>query len=228
MLKELLHFTVHAPSTLAMKRKLSHVELYDTLMLRAEDAGLAKWRAALVEDVAGRVLEIGCGTGLMFQHYNPGASLSAIEPEAEFLESAKKRAESSPAQVFLALSDGQMLPFHSDSFDYVIVSLVLCSVPSVKTVLDEIKRVLKDGGELRLIEHVRSTRPLNGLVMDILNPLWRALNNQGCNMNRETESALEKNGFELKEVKPFKTFTPGLPAFPNRWIKASLARSEKL
>lgn len=220
MLKEILHFAVHVPETLALKRKLNQSELYDTLMLRAEEAGMAKWRTALVEDVKGQVLEIGCGTGLMFKHYNNCTRLSAIEPEAEFLELARNRVATSPARVFLASSDGQVLPFRGHTFDYVIISLVLCSVPSAKTVLDEVKRVLRDGGELRLIEHVRSTRPLSGMVMDALNPLWLALNHQGCNMNRHTESVLEQNGFALKEVKPFKTFTPGLPAFPNRWIRA--------
>ncbi|MFQ5751116.1 MAG: class I SAM-dependent methyltransferase [bacterium] len=220
MLKEILHFAVHAPKTLALKRKLSQTELYDTLMLRAEAAGMAMRRASLVEELYGRVLEIGCGTGLMFSHYPERVRLYAIELGADFLRLAQNRVEKSPFQISLVMADGQMLPFATNAFDYVIIALVLCSVSSVERVLTEVKRVLRRDGELRLIEHVRSEHRFNGKLMDLLNPLWLALNKQGCNMNRKTESLLEQNGFKIKESKPFKTFTPGMPTFPKRWIRA--------
>lgn len=221
MLKEILHFAFHASGTITLKRKLSQAELYETLVQRSEKAGMAQWRSSLVETVKGDVLEIGCGTGIMFEHYRNRVRLAAIEFDPEFLEIAKGRAESSPHRILLSLSDGQVLPFSDAAFDYVVIALVLCSVPSIEAVLSEVYRVLKPRGELRLIEHVRSHRQLSGRVMDVLNPLWLKLNGQGCNMNRNTEFLLEQNGFNLKEVKRFKIFTAGTPTFPKRWIRAA-------
>ncbi|MFQ5603919.1 MAG: class I SAM-dependent methyltransferase [bacterium] len=220
MFKELIHFAVHAPSTLALKSRFTRMQLYDELMVRADEEGMAYWRETLVSDVGGDVLEVGCGTGLMFCHYKQGAKVAAIEPEAEFLERAIKRALDSEAAVSLSIADGLRMPFADETFDFVIIAMVLCSVPSVERVLNEVRRVLKKGGEVRLIEHVRSTNPIKGAVMDWLNPIWLKLNQQGCNMNRSTERLLEENGFLLKEVASFKIFTPGLPTFPKRWMRA--------
>lgn len=224
MIKEILHFALHVPRTLAMKRQLTHVELFEALMLRAEKAGLAEWRAALARDIEGQVLEIGCGTGLMFSHYNNHTELTALEFAGDFLEVAKTRAGKATIPIRLFQGDAQTLPFRDATFEFVVIGHVLCSVPSVGKALGEVKRVLKQGGEVRLMEHVRSHKPLNGLVMDMLNPVWLALNNMGCNMNRRTESLLQENGFVLQEVESFKTFTSGLPAFPNRWIRAVPAK----
>ncbi len=220
MLKEVLHFLAHAPQTFSLSLKLPHPEFYDTLMLRANERGMAAWRTTLVEDLRGEVLEIGCGTGLMFNHYPNGVRLFAVELVPEFLELAIERAAKSPARVSLLVGDGLDLPFSDRRFDYVIFGLVLCSVTSVPKVLSETRRVLKPGGEVRLIEHVRSTRKLSGVMMDLVNPLWRSLNGQGCNLNRPTEALLQENGYQITQVKPFKIFSPGVPAFPMRWMRA--------
>ncbi len=219
MFKELIHFVRHAPGTLALLKKLSHAELYDRLMLKGEEAGMAAWRAALTAGVRGKVLEIGCGTGLMFPYYAPDVRLAAVELEPEFLELAKGRADEAAAKIRLFVGDGAHLPFSARHFDYVIVSLVLCSVGSVEDVLTECRRVLAHGGELRLIEHVRSDRPVSGAVMDLLNPLWLRLNRQGCHMNRKTEVLIQQSDFIVDESRPFKIFAPGIPAFPMRWMR---------
>lgn len=223
MLKEITHFLFHAPRSIALNAKLPHAEFYDTIMLRGDEAGMADWRSSLVEDIKGQVLEIGCGTGLMFSHYNHQVNLMALELKPEFMNLAKSRANTASAKIDLCLGNATMLPFSREAFEYVVCALVLCSVSSVVQVLSEIRRVLNPGGEVRLIEHVRSTKRLSGALMHVFNPLWLMLNNQGCNMNRRTETLLEQNGFILKEVKSFKVFAPGLPAFPMRWIKSVLA-----
>ena len=222
MIKELLHFLIHAPATLARYRHLSHPQLYDTLMQRGDEYGMSDWRRSLIEDLHGNVLEIGCGTGLMFPYYPDDICLAAIELIPEFLELAKLRARKSAARISLFHGDGTQLPFSQKPFDFVIFGLVLCSVRSVPQVLQETRRVLKAGGEIRLIEHVRSDQRFHGAVMDVLNPLWVYLNKQNCHLNRRTRSLLEENGFGITEIKPFKIFSPGIPAFPMRWMRAVL------
>ncbi len=220
MIRELIHFLVHTPATLALSRRLPHPQLYDTLMLRADERGMSSWRATLVENLHGDVLEIGCGTGLMFPYYPNEICLAAVELIPDFLELAKSRARKSDARISLFHGDGAQLPFSERRFDFVIFGLVLCSVRSVAEVLQETRRVLKPDGEIRLIEHVRSAQPFHGAVMDALNPVWKFLNQQNCHMNRRTESLLEENSFRVTESRPFKIFSPGIPAFPMRWLRA--------
>lgn len=220
MLKELGHFLVNVPKTLVLKSRLSHAEFYDTLMERGEEAGLADWRRRLVEGVRGPTLEIGCGTGLMFPHYDSRVRLSALELDPEFLSLAAGRRQEAAARIDLMLGRAEDLPFADASFEFVISALVLCSVQSVERVLAEIARVLQPGGELRLIEHVRSERRVSGALMDVFNPLWLSLNQQNCHMNRETVSLIEANGFEILDVEAFKVYSPGVPSFPLRWIRA--------
>src|SRR5947209_5177750 len=99
MLREIAHFVAHAPGTIALKARVPQVELYDTIMERADAAGLADHRAALVKGLAGDVLEIGCGTGLSFTRYSPGVRLTAIEPDDAFRAVAEERAKSARCHV---------------------------------------------------------------------------------------------------------------------------------
>jgi ubiquinone/menaquinone biosynthesis C-methylase UbiE len=108
------------------------------------------------------------------------------------------------------------LPFDGGRFDAVMVALVLCSVTSAPEVLREIARVVRPGGQVRLIEHVRSEDPVAGRLMDLIDPIWLRLNGQGCHLNRRPEALLCEAGFTLREVRPFQVFTLGLPAFPMR------------
>ena len=215
MLREIVHFVRHVPGVARLSLKMDQAELFHLLSKRADEAGLFQWRERLVHDLKGRVLEIGCGTGLMFPHYTEAAEVIGTEPERRFLALAEAR-----ENITLEVADAQDLPYDDQSFDAVVVGGVLCSVPDVGRALAELRRVLKPTGELRLIEHVKSPRPLAGLLMELFNPLWRAYNRQGCNMNRRTERALERAGFELTEVEPFQIYSDGLPAFPSRYLRA--------
>ena len=222
MLREIAHLR-HLPSNRRMQRTMNQADFYDVLMVRADEAGVRERRASLVTDLEGDVLEIGCGTGLMFPHYKKGVRLTGIEPGEEFLRLAEERAKISEAEISLRIASGENLPFEDGSFDVVVSALVLCSVQSVEQSLSEIKRVLRASGQVRLIEHVKSDQAVAGALMHAFNPLWRALNRQGCNMNRDTERSLRLAGFTLQEVEQFQFFSRGLPAFPHRWIKAVAA-----
>ncbi|MCC6557787.1 MAG: class I SAM-dependent methyltransferase [Polyangiaceae bacterium] len=220
MLREIAHFVTSAPATLRLMARLPQAELYDALMRGADDAGFAGRRADLARGLTGEVLEIGAGTGLMFSHYEEAARVTALEPDEAFSALARPRAAAARARVSVEPGAAESLPFDAARFDAVVVSLVLCSVASVPRVLSEIARVVRPGGEVRLIEHVRSERPVPGLLMKLLDPAWLLLNGQGCHMDRDAEAALRDAGFRPREVRPFQVFAPGLPAFPMRWIRA--------
>lgn len=221
MIREVAHFAWHAPKVLWKKARLSQAELYDDVLGAADRAGLSEQRSALVSDLHGEVLEIGAGTGAMFPHYGSKARVIAIEPDKDFLEHAKKR-EGFAASIDVREGTGESLAFDAGRFDTVVCALVLCSVDSPENVLAEIRRVLKPSGELRLIEHVVSDRPVSAALMRAFDPVWVMLNGQGCRMGRDTEATLARASFEIVERHPFQIFAPGIPAFPMRRLRAVL------
>jgi SAM-dependent methyltransferase len=220
MLRELGHFVRHAPATLRLKSKLPQDELYATLMSRADAAGLGDRRRALVSGLAGHVAEIGCGTGAMFVHYRDVDRVTAVEPDPEFIKHAREAAKTATVPIDVIDGVGEAMRLQDHSVDAVVVALVLCSVASVDAVLREIIRIVKPGGEIRLLEHVRSKKPVAGLMMDAVNPLWVKLNGQGCRLNRDPLPALERAGLSIEHVEPFQVWSAGLPAFPMRLIYA--------
>lgn len=221
MLKEIAHFAWHAPATLRARRRLGQAGVYELLMERAEAAGLGARRAALVADLTGDVLEIGAGTGRMFAHYPRGVRVVALEPDAEFAALARVPAG---APIEIRIGRGEAVPAPDESFDAVVLALVLCSVEAPGHVLAEARRVLRPGGALRLIEHVRSERAVAGWLMDRLDGTWHRLNQQGCHMNRDPLPAIAAAGFTVQSVDPFQFYAAGLPAFPMRVIRAARAR----
>jgi ubiquinone/menaquinone biosynthesis C-methylase UbiE len=221
VIKELAHFTWHAPKVLWKKWHLPQAELYDDVLGAADRAGLAEQRSALVSDLGGEILEIGAGTGAMFHHYGAKARVVAIEPDKDFLERAKKR-DDFTASIDVREGNAESLAFEAGRFDAVVCALVLCSVDSPEKVLGEIRRVLKPSGELRLIEHVVSDQPVSAALMRTFDPVWKALNGQGCRMSRDTEATLAHASFEVVERHPFQIFAPGIPAFPMRRLRAVL------
>jgi SAM-dependent methyltransferase len=219
MLRELIHLARHAPHVLVLKHRLDQVELYETLMERADDAGLAERRRALAAGLHGDVLEIGCGTGRMFRHYASDVRVDAIDVDEAFVGRARSRA---PSNVNVALSDAQALPCPDASFDAVVACLVLCSIPDPARALSEARRVLRSGGELRLVEHVVSERKLPATLMHWIDPLWLWMNEQGCHMNRDTAERV-REVFGAVDVQPFQVFSAGLPAFPMCVMRATRA-----
>ena len=221
MLRELAFFARHAPSTIRLRKRMERAAFLDLVGERLDDAGKAHRRAHLVPDLGGDVLEIGAGTGLMFPHYPQGVRLVAIEPDDEFRVLAAERARAARATVEVRPGIAEHLPFPDGSFDAVVVASVLCSVRSVEAVLSEVKRVLKPGGKLRLIEHVRSERPLAGALQTAFNPAWKAINRQGCNMDRDPRPVLRALGFQVASSEAFQLFAPEFPApFHNVAIEA--------
>lgn len=216
MLAEILHLCRNAPGALRLKRALPQDELYTELIARADRAGLAERRRALVADLRGRVVEIGCGTGAMFRHYQE-ADVIGIEPDPAF--AAKARAAATP-RIEVRDGIGEALPIEDAAMDAAVLALVLCSVPDEAAICREVARVVKPGGAVRLIEHVCSDRRVAGALMRAVDPLWCWINGQGCHLDRDPLPALEGAGLRIEAIDAFQIWSAGLPAFPMRAIHA--------
>jgi ubiquinone/menaquinone biosynthesis C-methylase UbiE len=220
MLKEIGHFIRTGKELIPLQKQYPRAEFADLMMTKADAQGYAEVRRELVGDLAGRVLEIGCGTGKMFEYYDAGARVEGIEPEEDFLGLAVAKATAFSGRIQATAGDGMKLAFPDATFDAVVFGLVLCSVPSVERALAEAFRVLRPGGQLRVLEHVRSEEAFAGFLMDVTNPLWMRLNNQGCRMNRDSVAQIEPAGFRIDDVMAFKRFDTVMPAFPMRRVRA--------
>jgi ubiquinone/menaquinone biosynthesis C-methylase UbiE len=147
---------------------------------------------------AGRILEVGVGTGINMRHYPPAARVTAIDISDRMLAKARARAKRQHLDVDLAVMDAQRMDFADDSFDAVVATCVFCSVPDPVAGLREVRRVLKPGGTLLLLEHVRSANPVVGKLMDWLNPL--VVRVSGANINRRTVDNVRLAGFDDLDV----------------------------
>jgi ubiquinone/menaquinone biosynthesis C-methylase UbiE len=164
----------------------------------------------------GRVLEIGCGTGLTFEHYdwNQVESVDATEPDTYMLRKAEEKARKLPldarSKVRVQEAPAEDMPFADASFDTVVSNLVLCTVFDPQRSLAEVQRVLRPGGEFRLFEHVAADG-FTGTVQRFIQPVygWMAA---GCQLSRDTESAVRAAGFQLNVLERT-SLGPIWPAF---------------
>lgn len=173
----------------------SFAKYYDMLFAPAERLFLARLRQetlSLVPDEA-RTLEIGTGTGANFRHYGNFQSPVASELSAEMLQYASSKR----SVVSLVRADAQYLPFAADSFDAAFATLVFCSIPEPKRAFAEIIRVVRPGGTVVLLEHVRPNGIL-GRFFDVLNLATTALIDD--HFNRQTARTAEECGLELVDV----------------------------
>lgn len=173
---------------------------FDTMEGMMEKLLFGTWRQRLWSRVEpGKILEIGVGTGKNFPYYPAGAEITAIDFSAKMLA----RAERKPAPYgmpTLRLMDVQQLDFPDNSFDTAVGSFVFCSVPEPQQGLQEVRRVLKPGGRLLLLEHVLSSRRIPAALMNLCNPLVVAL--VGANINRNTVANVGLSGFAEVNVAP--------------------------
>lgn len=185
--------------------------LYDRGLKATEEGGLRDMRHQLLAEARGRVLELGAGTGLNLDHYPEAIEgLTLTEPDQHMTKRlrGKLTASGRTAHVSVIEASAESLPFPDDSFDTVVVTLVLCTVPDQAAALQEISRVLKPDGQLLFLEHVRSPSPALAKWQDRLETPWRFLGD-GCHCNRDTEAAIGAAGFQLDELE-----RGGLPKAP--------------
>jgi ubiquinone/menaquinone biosynthesis C-methylase UbiE len=175
--------------------------LYDPLLWIGERAGMAQRRSALLSQASGRVLELGAGTGLNLPHYPDNlAELVLTEPSPPMVGRLERRAEKAgiTGSVVVA-ADAERLQFGDDSFDTVVSTLVLCTVGDPQQAIREIARVLRPGGRLLFLEHVRSDSPRLARWQDRLHRPWHAFA-AGCNANRPTVDMLREGPLQVEEV----------------------------
>jgi phosphatidylethanolamine/phosphatidyl-N-methylethanolamine N-methyltransferase len=169
---------------------------YDRAFAPLERWFLAKWRreAIALLPQSGRILEIGCGTGANFQFYEPGWSAVSTDVSSEMLAIASGRRSGN----HLASADAMSLPFEDGQFDAAFCTLVFCSVPDQAVAFAEVWRVLKPGGRLVMLEHVRPPGGL-GHLFDSLSKLTVALIDD--HFDRETAAQAAKSGLTVREVR---------------------------
>jgi len=174
--------------------------IYDPFTWLGERRGMARRRRDLLSDARGRVLEIGAGTGLNVPHYPPGVDeLVLTEPVGSMARRLERRAAKREGQTRVVVASAECLPFPDDAFDTVVSTLVLCTVPEPDRALAEVRRVLKPGGTLLFIEHVRSDTERWGRWQDRLAGPWAAFAS-GCQCNRHTVDLLEASGMRVAAV----------------------------
>lgn len=195
----------------ATRRWNRRARCYDLMTAPMERMlGLAGARGPLFAGLKGRVLEVGAGTGKNLRHYGDDAAIVASDLSPGMLGRLRARASASGASRLVA-GDVEDLPFRAGAFDAVVASCVFCSVPDPMRGLREIRRVLRDGGQLRLLEHVRPPG-LRGRLFDLLDPLATRL--MGPHINRTTVESVRRAGFAiLRETDLF-----------SDWVKAIVAR----
>jgi ubiquinone/menaquinone biosynthesis C-methylase UbiE len=175
---------------------------YDRVMAKTEEACLQEWRHALLKQVSGEVLEIGAGTGANIKLYSDRVTrLVLTEPDKHMRKLLKKQAGKHRLEnVSVTGGTAEQIEADDESFDFVVSSLVCCSVTDLNTCLSEIRRVLKPGGSLVFLEHVAAA---NGSSrrrwQNIINPVWTTFMGN-CHLNRETEQAIVTEGFEILQI----------------------------
>lgn len=174
--------------------------LYDPLIAPLEELGLRKLRGKTLRGLRGEVLELGVGTGRNFPLYPPEVRhLTGIDPDRVMLRRAERRSREAPFTMEVVPAGAEELPFEDESFDAVASTLVFCTVPDPLRALEEAQRVLKRGGELRLLEHVRMERRPIAWAQEKATPLWKRVAG-GCHLDRDTLSLVRDTKFKVERV----------------------------
>ena len=156
-------------------------------------------RVALVQDAEGRILDLGVGNGLNFECYRRAAWVVGVDPDPCMLRRAVPRRAAAAVKGALLLAAAEALPFPPATFDTVVATLVLCTVQDPAAALREVRRVLRPGGALRFLEHVRAPSPGLAAFQDRIQPLWSRLF-AGCHPNRDTLSTIRAGGFAVEAL----------------------------
>jgi ubiquinone/menaquinone biosynthesis C-methylase UbiE len=175
--------------------------LYDLMGASMERKWMGGRRRRLLAGASGAVLEIGGGTGANLAHYRNVDRVIVAEPDPFMRKRLDQKLADARVPVEVSAAGAETLPFPDGSFDTVVSTLVLCTVPDQEVALDEVRRVLRPGGRLLFIEHVRAAGS-TARWQDRVEPLWGRLLG-GCHPNRDTVAAIEEAGFEIETFESF-------------------------
>jgi ubiquinone/menaquinone biosynthesis C-methylase UbiE len=183
---------------------------YDRQIARSERAGLHAFRQDLLAGAKGDVIEIGGGTGANLLCYGPAVgSLTITEPEPPMMRRLERKVREQAPGTKVLRAPAEDLPFDDGTFDVAVSTLVLCGVDDQPRALRELRRVLRPGGQLLFIEHVRSDDPRTARLQDRMNWLNRLV--VCCDCNRPTLGSIQEAGFTITQVEH--TALPKAPKF---------------
>jgi ubiquinone/menaquinone biosynthesis C-methylase UbiE len=205
--------------------------LYHWMMARFYDRMMADYEAwiearkrTLFSGVSGRVIEVGPGTGNNFRHLPATIEWLGIEPNPYMHESLRQKAHAAGIKPRLHAGVAGALPEADASADYVISTLVFCSVPDLPQALTEIHRVLKPGGRLIFLEHVAAARGTGlRLIQNLIRPAWQVIGD-GCCINRDTGTAIRAAGFNTVHLEEFRVPRPPAPPWVSPHIMGHATR----
>ena len=175
--------------------------IYNPVLASGEVSGMRKLRKSLLAEASGSVLEIGAGTGLNLRYYpDTVTDLTVTEPDEAMFRKLSKAAKKAGRSPKVVQAPAEKLPFPDDSFDVAVSTMVLCTVGDVTATLSEIRRVVRPGGKLILVEHVKSDGPRLGKAQEKLHGPWKAFA-CGCNCNLDTVGLLAAAGFDPSSMR---------------------------
>jgi ubiquinone/menaquinone biosynthesis C-methylase UbiE len=176
-----------------------HAPKYDRSMARFERLCFSGNRAWVCERADGDVLEIAVGTARNLEHYPPDVRLTGVELSPEMAELGRRRAEELGRRIDLRVGDAEALELPDESFDTVVCTYGLCTIPDHRAAVREVSRVLRPGGRFLLAEHVRSPNPVVRAIQRLIDPLAHRFG--GDHLLREPLEPLAEAGFEVEEIR---------------------------
>ncbi|MGI8793498.1 MAG: class I SAM-dependent methyltransferase [Acidimicrobiales bacterium] len=177
--------------------------VYDRLSQAMDAAGMETRRRRLLSEASGRVLDVGAGTGLNLPHYREVEGVVALEPDGAMRRRLLDRLGQATVPIEVHEAGIDDAPLEDQSFDTVVCTLVLCTVPNLPAALERIGSLLRPGGQLLFIEHVKGVGA-RAAIQRVATPVWRHLA-AGCHLDRDTPKALRDAGFAVTDLERFQT-----------------------
>jgi ubiquinone/menaquinone biosynthesis C-methylase UbiE len=174
--------------------------MYDRGLKGTEEAGLRAMRREALATATGRTIDLGAGTGANLALYPDAVTdLVLAEPDPHMLKRLRVKAGEAGVDAEVVGASAENLPFADSSFDTAVFTLVLCTVPNPAAALAETARILRPGGRLLFVEHVRAGEAGLARWQDRLEKPWRFIGD-GCHCNRDTVATIEASPLTVEQL----------------------------
>lgn len=173
-----------------------------------------KSKRELFHDHPQTIVEIGSGAGANMRYMRKGTKLIAIEPNIHMHTNLRKTAKKYDINLVIKSITGETIDLPDDSIDFVICTLVLCTVKDPLQCINQIKRILKPSGKFVFIEHVKAREnSILSFIQDLIHKPWHWFF-EGCNTNRDTTTVLGLAGFSSLSIEKYNSYSPFIPIIP--------------